>query len=186
MKLIWFPESIAGNGVCAGQTLPACRIAVETAIVRHGTPLFLPGWSENWSGATGVGVVIDRLGRHIDTRFAHRYYSHLVIAVKAYPDNEVYHSPDYADAVFSHDGSILVSKPIEPGEINRIEPALDMVNVEELTTRLDRAVAAASRAFTLHTGDIVIAGETGMLPLIPDTRLSFTVGDTPILTHKIK
>ncbi|MDE6542555.1 MAG: hypothetical protein K2K76_01175, partial [Muribaculaceae bacterium] len=159
MKLIWFPESISGTSVSLQQTLPACRLAVETAIVRHGTPLFLPGWSESWSGVTGVGVVIDRLGRHIDPRFAHRYYSHIVIAVKARPDDEKYLAPEYADAVFSHDGSILVSKPIELGEIAVIEPALDFGNIEELTGKLDKAVAAASRAFTLHTGDVVIAGE---------------------------
>ena len=186
MKLIWFPENIVGAGIFEEKTLPTCRLAVETAIVRHGTPLFLPGWSESWSGVIGVGVVIDRLGRHIDTRFAHRYYSHIVIAVKARPDNEMYLTPEYADAVFSHDGSILVSKPIELGDIAVIKPAVDFRSIDDLSGKLDHAVGAASRAFTLHTGDVVIAGELGTLPLMPDTRLSFAIGETPILSHKIK
>ena len=114
MKLIWFPESISGTCVSLQQTLPACRLAVETAIVRHGTPLFLPGWSENWSGVTGVGVVIDRLGRHIDPRFAHRYYSHIVVAVKARPDDEKYpYTFDKWDCNTSHETT-------SHGAINRV------------------------------------------------------------------
>ncbi len=186
MKLIWFPKSFAGAGASFEKALPACRLAVETAIVRHDTPLFLPGWSENWSGVIGIGVVIERLGRHIDSRFAHRYYSQVVIAVKARPDNEEYLLPEYADAMFSHDGSILVSKPVAPDDLARIDPPVQVGSMEYLIERLDKAVAAASRAFTLHTGDVVIAGEVDIIPLVPDTRLSFTLGETTILTHKIK
>lgn len=188
MKLIWFPEKIGSCADRDNDALPSCRLAVETAVVRHGTPLFLPGWSDAWRGKVGIGVIVDRLGRHIDRRFAGRYYGRAVLAVKAMPENQAYCAPAYADALFSLDGSILVSSPFELSETSAAFEAVGASSCAgtDLAQAFDAAVAMASRAFTLHTGDVIIAGEITDVPLVAETRLTFSIGDTTILTHKIK
>ena len=109
MKLLWFPEKISSDIKCDSVKLPTCRLAAETAVVRHGTPLFLPGWSNEWNGFVGIGVAIERLGRHIDERFAHRYYSQTVVAVKALPAGMSMDGAERcSDAMFSLDGSIVL------------------------------------------------------------------------------
>lgn len=186
MKLLWFPEN-PGSRVNSGQEcLPTCRLAVETAIVRRGTPLFLPGWCDAWSGIVGIGVVVERLGRHIDERFAGRYYSLAVLAVKAVPKDLGNVGRECSDALFSLDGSVLVSAPFALSDISKVCDAAGIcLNVDSAEV-FDSAVSSASRAFTLHTGDIVIAGEACALPLVPDTRLELCVDDCAILSHKIK
>lgn len=186
MKLIWFPAEIDKVAAMTETAIPACRLAVETAIVRHGTPLFLPDWSESWHGIVGVGVVIDRLGRHIDNKFASRYYSRFVIAVKAVPDDVRFLSQEYADPVFSHDGSILISKPVEPECFGQLNESLTLPGEKEIRQLFDKTVAAASRAFTLHTGDIVIASDISHVSLEPETRITISLGEDTILSHKIK
>jgi hypothetical protein len=188
MKLLWFPEKISSDIKCDSVKLPTCRLAAETAVVRHGTPLFLPGWSNEWNGFVGIGVAIERLGRHIDERFAHRYYSQTVVAVKALPAGMSMDGAERcSDAMFSLDGSIVVSSRIEMIDAALVCRSMDLhVSDADMMRRFDLAVSAASRAFTLHTGDMVIAGVCGEMPLVADTRFKISSGETVVISNKIK
>ena len=46
----------------------------ETAILRNGRTFYIPEHSKQMVGAMAIVVKIDRLGRSISTKFAHRYY----------------------------------------------------------------------------------------------------------------
>ena len=184
MKLIWFPEY--NTDTCKSAYLPECRLAVETALVRKGMPLFLPDWSEKWYGVIGTGVIINHLGRHIDERFAARYYSQAVLVVKAMPQESMYMSNKYSDALFSHDGSILVSKSFNVELTDDFLQSAAGVNIAGINSIFKSAVAAASRVFTLHTGDIIIIESAARKELIRDTRIILNAGEDIILNHKIK
>ena len=46
----------------------------DTAVLRHGRTFYIPERCSRLAGAMALVVRIDRIGRHITQRFAHRYY----------------------------------------------------------------------------------------------------------------
>ena len=62
---------------------PAClkaTLMTDSAVVRPGTPLFLPDFAVNWRLEIVPVAVISRLGKWIEPRFAHRYYTEVSLA----------------------------------------------------------------------------------------------------------
>ena len=67
---------------------PAClkaTLMTDSAVVRPGTPLFLPDFAVDWRLEIVPVAVISRLGKWIEPRFAHRYYTEVSLAARLVP-----------------------------------------------------------------------------------------------------
>ena len=53
----------------------------DTAIPQKGNPFFIPDFSETIHHEVEIVVRINRLGKHIDERFAHKYYSDIGLGI---------------------------------------------------------------------------------------------------------
>lgn len=185
-----------------GEPITDVAVIPETAIVRPGTPFFMPDWGGAWSMRLLRGVVVDRLGRCIASKFAYRYYNTLIVALQPYPLDETT-TAAAPSVVKAFDGSLLTAKmPQGCMQLNMKIFSLPRVDcearlIEDKSIRFDvkcreydEAVAYASNFFTLHTGDIVLVPSWHSLDvtLSADTRVLL---ETPgsgqvLLNHKIK
>lgn len=62
-------------------TAPVIFMKPDSAILKDGKPFFLPDFSEEIHYETEVVVRINRLGKNIAPRFAHRYYDALTVGI---------------------------------------------------------------------------------------------------------
>lgn len=62
-------------------TAPVIFMKPDSAILKDGKPFFIPDFSEEIHYETEVVVRINRLGKNIAPRFAHRYYDALTVGI---------------------------------------------------------------------------------------------------------
>ena len=60
---------------------PVVFMKPDTALLRNGNPFFVPDFSDRIEYETELVIKINRLGRNIAERFAHRYYDELTVGV---------------------------------------------------------------------------------------------------------
>ena len=53
----------------------------ESALIREGKPFFVPDFAERFEYETEIVVRINRLGKDVAERFAHRYYDELTVGI---------------------------------------------------------------------------------------------------------
>jgi len=60
---------------------PVLFMKPDTALLKDGKPFFMPDFSENMHYETELVVKINRLGKNIAERFAHRYYEEVTVGI---------------------------------------------------------------------------------------------------------
>lgn len=185
MKAIIVKQALANLG--GGYDIPVTRICADSAIGRDTMPLFVPDLPLGWHARVCPAFRISRLGKHISRRFALRY----VDAVTAVC---LLCAKDHA---FITSGlSAIIDNAVTTGHFTSWTPdtpSFDIIvnsttlPVDTSSISLAAAISGISTATTLKSGDLVIFEEPGIdLPLIPDSRITASIGSTPCLSLKIK
>ena len=60
---------------------PVVFIKPDTAILLKKQPFFIPDYSKNIQHEVEVIVKINRVGKYIETKFAHKYYDHIGLGI---------------------------------------------------------------------------------------------------------
>lgn len=142
------------------------------SILRPGKPFYLPDWSEQIDYEAEIVVMIDRVGKCIAERFAHRYYSRVSIGIdltardlqrKAIAKGE----PWTMSKAF--DNSAVIGEWVDkealgfPGEPLQLRLDCDGKTVQralssEMIHSIDKVIAYLSEQHTLKMGDIIFMG----------------------------
>lgn len=142
------------------------------SILRPGKPFYLPDWSQQIDYEAEIVVMIDRVGKYIAERFAHRYYTKVSIGIdltardlqrlavqmgnpwtmsKAFDNSAVI--GDWVD-------KRTLSYPEQPIELRldcdgqTVQRALS----SEMIHSIDKVIARLSEQHTLKMGDIIFMG----------------------------
>lgn len=84
MKIICIGRNYADHARELGNPLPTKPVFFmkpDTALVTNNKPFFYPGFSSNIHHEVEIVVKINRVGRNIATKFAHRYYNELGVGI---------------------------------------------------------------------------------------------------------
>lgn len=84
MKIICIGRNYADHARELGNPLPPKPVFFmkpDTALVTNNKPFFYPGFSSNIHHEVEIVVKINRVGRNIATKFAHRYYNELGVGI---------------------------------------------------------------------------------------------------------
>ena len=188
MKIISAPYNcLAGNNGGESAFLlqgPLLEALPDCALLRERWPFFVPDWDKRFVAHMQLAVRIDRLGKDIAERFAHRYYGQVTAAVR-------FCSADHPAVVF--DGCVATGKWTPPQDQTRLRLEIDGHTVqtgegEQMAFGIDRLIAHASRFLTLKTGDIILCGPCsaeGTL-LREGQTLTAWLNDEPLLHMRIK
>ena len=151
---------------------PVVFLKPDTAVLLKKHPFFIPEHSNNIHHEIELVVKINRLGKHIETRFAHKYYNEIALGIDftardVQDDCKKKGLPWEKAKAF--DGSAAVSNFFSleslKKEINNIDFYLDINgkkvqegNTKQMLFSVDQLISYVSKYFTLKTGDLIFTG----------------------------
>jgi len=172
----------------------------ESALLLDNKPFFYPDFSTDIQYETEIVVKIDRLGKNIAQKFAHRYYSEITVGIDFTARDlqkrckEKGHPWEIAKS-FDNSAPIgrMVSKTAFP-DIQNINFHLDIngVTVQQGNTQnmifsVDQIIAHATQFFTIKTGDLIFTGTPhGVGPVKIGDHLQAYLEDDLVLDFKVK
>lgn len=150
---------------------PVVFMKPDSSLLRNNDPFYLPDFAQSFHHEVELVFKINRLGKNIEERFAHRYYSEVALGID-------FTARDLQDDLRSKglpwekckafDGSAVLSQfvPISKyADIKNLQFKL-LVNGETRQTgnsdamifNIDQIIAHLSKYFTLKIGDLIYTG----------------------------
>ena len=181
-------------------TEPVIFMKADSSLLKRGSPFFIPDFSDAIDYEVEVVVKINRLGKNIEERFAHRYYEDITVGIDFTARDLQYQLRKEAlpwEISKAFDNSAAVGDFIpktEVADINRINFRLDKNgntvqcdNTQNMLFSIDRIIAYVSRFFTLKIGDLIFTGTpSGIGPVHINDRLEAYMEGKKLLDLKIK
>ncbi|MCC8143988.1 MAG: fumarylacetoacetate hydrolase family protein [Tannerellaceae bacterium] len=179
---------------------PTIFMKLDSSLLKDGKPFFIPDFSSEIHYETEIVVKIDRLGKNIAERFAHRYYSEITVGIDFTARNlqsrlRQQGLPWELSKAFDHSAVIGSFVPLkEVGRITNIPFRLDINgstvqagNTADMLFPVDKIIAYVSRFFTLKIGDLIYTGTpAGVGPVKIGDHLQGFIGDRKLLDFSVR
>jgi 2-keto-4-pentenoate hydratase/2-oxohepta-3-ene-1,7-dioic acid hydratase in catechol pathway len=153
-------------------TEPVFFLKPDTALHRNNDPFYLPDFSENLHYELELVVRINRVGKCIEERFAHRYYNEVGLGVD-FTARDLQHKQSEAGLPWEVAKAFDHSAAISP-EFFPIETIDDIQNLNfrcdlngqpvqygatsDMIFTIDRLISYVSQFVTLKIGDLLFTG----------------------------
>ena len=167
------------NGAAALPEAPVIFMKPDSAILKGGKPFFIPDFAEHFDYEAELVVRINKLGKNIAPRFAHRYYDAVTVGVDitARDMQERFRREGLPwELCKGFDGSAVL------GDFVRVDRFAHMQNIRfrldvdgntvqqghtaDMLFGVDQLVSYVSQFFMLKTGDLLFTGTpVGVGPL---------------------
>ena len=181
-------------------TDPVVFLKPDTSILLKKQPFFIPDFSDEIHHEVEILVKINKIGKHIDRKFAHTYYDEIGLGIdftardlqkqlkeKGLPWEKA-KSFDGAAVV----GNFLLKKTLT--SIDDLDFSLEnngeivqKGNTALMLWKIDELIAYVSKYFTLKIGDIIFTGTpSGVAKVKPNDTLTGYIEETEVFSIKIK
>ena len=174
MKIICIGRNYANHAIELGNTIssePVFFLKPDTAISPKGHPFFIPDFSRNVHYEVELVIKINRLGKHIQESFAHKYYQEIGLGIDFTArdvQEEVKAKGLPWEKAKGFDGSAVISRSFIPKEeldLNNIDFTLEkngdtvqVGNSKDMLFNFDKIIAYISQFYTLKIGDLIYTG----------------------------
>ncbi|MBQ4380707.1 MAG: fumarylacetoacetate hydrolase family protein [Bacteroidaceae bacterium] len=173
----------------------------DSAIIQPGKPFFVPDFAERFDYETEIVVRINRAGKDISQRFAHRYYDEVTVGIDFTArdlQTKLRNGGLPWELCKGFDGSAGIGKFIKVadigGDVQNIDFHLEKngTTVQSGNTRnmiftIDSLISYVSRFFMLKTGDLLFTGTPfGVGPVNEGDILDGYIGEHHLLHLRIK
>lgn len=179
---------------------PVIFMKPESAQLINGKPFFIPDFSNEVHYETEMVIKINRLGRYIEERFAHRYYDELTVGIDFTARDLQRNLKEKGlpwEIAKGFDGSAAMGRFISKQEFESIQNInfhldINSKTVQEGNTRnmifsVDKIIAYVSQFFTLKIGDIIFTGTpAGVGPVKIDDHLEGYLENKKLLNFNVK
>ena len=180
---------------------PTIFLKPDSALLKDSKPFFIPDFTSEMHYETEIVVKIDRLGKNIAAKFAHRYYSEITVGIdftardlqRKLRDGGM---PWEISKAFDSSAAIGDFFPLETlnRDINNVPFHLDIngARVQEGNTRdmifkVDEIIEYVSRFFTLKIGDLIYTGTpAGVGKVEINDHLQGFVGEQKVLDFFVR
>jgi 2-keto-4-pentenoate hydratase/2-oxohepta-3-ene-1,7-dioic acid hydratase in catechol pathway len=152
-------------------TEPVIFIKPDSAILLHQHPFVIPEFSQEIHHELELIVKINKVGKHIDTKFAHKYYDEISIGIDFTArdlQNELKSKGLPWEKAKSFDGSAVIGEFIHKKQFNSLEnirfeltnntKTVQRGNTNNMLWNIDELISCISQYFTLKIGDIIFTG----------------------------
>lgn len=179
---------------------PVFFLKPDSAILKSNKDFFLPPWSEDIQYETEIVYRINRLGKYIQKKYAHRYYDGVGIGFDLTArdlQNKCRQEGLPWEICKGFDGSAVISDfyPIEEiSNQNNIDfhlvkngEIVQKGNSSDMLFNIDDIIAYVSQFMTLKIGDLIFTGTPlGVGKLNIGDELVAYLGDKEMIRTKIK
>jgi 2-keto-4-pentenoate hydratase/2-oxohepta-3-ene-1,7-dioic acid hydratase in catechol pathway len=179
---------------------PVIFLKPDTALLSNNQDFYLPDFSNDIHYEAEVVVKINKAGKHIDEKFAHRYYDSVSVGVDftARDLQSMLKAKGLPwERAKAFDGSAVIGSflPLEDvGNIADLNFSMDLngqkvqsANTSEMVFSVDKVIAFVSRFITLKTGDLIYTGTPqGVGKVNVGDHLIGYLGNKELFNFKVK
>ncbi|REG87638.1 fumarylacetoacetate hydrolase family protein [Winogradskyella sediminis] len=181
-------------------TDPVVFLKPDTAILLKKQPFFIPDFSEDIHYEVEVLVKINKVGKYIDKKFAHKYYDQIGLGIDFTARDlqaQLKAKGLPWEKAKAFDGAAVIGKWLPKTSfqnINQInfslkqnEEVVQSGNTELMLWKIDELIEYVSKYFTLKIGDIIFTGTpAGVGKVFVEDRLTGYLEDEEMFSIKIK
>jgi acylpyruvate hydrolase len=174
MKILCIGRNYAKHAQELGNTLPTeplFFLKPETAIQPKGHPFFIPHFSNDIHYEVELVVKINNTGKHIEEKFAHKYYSEIGLGID-FTARDIQQECKAKglpwEKAKGFDGSAQISSTfIEKSDLeldnitfslNKNGKQVQLGNSSEMIFKFDKIIAYLSKFYSLKIGDLIFTG----------------------------
>lgn len=181
-------------------TDPVVFMKPDTSILLKKQPFFIPDFSDDVHHEVEVLVKITRIGKHIDRKFAHKYYDQIGLGIDFTARDLQKKLKEKGlpwEKAKAFDGAAVIGKFVDKEKfenINAINFSLknnDILvqkgNTGLMLWKIDALIEYISKYFTLKIGDVIFTGTpSGVAKIQPNDVLTGFLEDEENFKIKIK
>ncbi|MDP4663368.1 MAG: fumarylacetoacetate hydrolase family protein [Salibacteraceae bacterium] len=181
-------------------TEPVFFMKPDTALLKPKQAFFLPDFSKEVHHELELVVRINRLGKNIEERFAHRYYNEIGLGIDFTARDLQQQCKEKGlpwEKAKAFDGSAPLGDFIpvtDKTELNNLKLELklngttkQLGNTKDMIFSIDKIIAYISQFMTLKIGDLIFTGTpAGVGPVAENDLLEGFLNDQQLLTLRIK
>ncbi|MAM22224.1 fumarylacetoacetate hydrolase family protein [Croceibacter atlanticus] len=182
-------------------TDPVVFLKPDTAILLKKQPFFIPDFSSDVHYEVEVLVKINRIGKHIEKEFAHKYYDEIGLGIDFTARDLQKKLKEKGlpwEKAKSFDGAAVIGdtwiNKSEIEDINNLNFTLEKNaqvvqkgNTSLMLWKIDELIEYVSKYFTLKIGDVIFTGTpSGVGKVNPEDKLKGFIEDKQIFNIKIK
>ena len=179
---------------------PVLFLKPETAILLKKQPFFIPDFSNDIHYELEVVVKINKLGKHIQAKFAHKYYSEITVGIDFTArdlQSELKKAGLPWERAKGFDGSAMVGNFVSKSNFNNLQnvdfkldkngKTVQIGNTKDMLFTIDQIIEEASKYFTLKIGDLIFTGTpAGVGPVAANDQLEGYLGTEKLFSLNVK
>ena len=179
---------------------PVIFMKPDTAILPKQFPFVIPEFSDDVHHEVELLVKINKVGKYIDAKFAHKYYSEIGLGIDFTArdlQNKLKEKGLPWEKAKAFDGSAVISDFLSIKEFSSLEninfelrnntQVVQRGNANQMLWKIDEIIAYVSQYFTLKKGDIIFTGTpSGVAKVSPNDFLEGFIEDKLMFKIQVK
>jgi len=179
---------------------PVVFMKPDSAILQSDKPFFIPEFTDNVHHELEIVIKINKVGKHIQKKFAHKYYNSITVGIDFTArdlQSQLKEKGLPWEKAKAFDGSAPIGKFISVDKFSNIQDInfrlekngkiVQVGNTNEMLFSIDSLIEQISKYFTLKIGDLIFTGTpAGVGKVEVGDRLEAFIGTDLLLKTHIK
>jgi len=181
-------------------TNPVVFLKPDTAILLKKQPFFIPDFSEDVHHEVEILVKINKVGKHIDKKFAHKYYDEIGLGIDFTArdlQSQLKAKGLPWEKAKAFDGAAVIGKWLPKSKFEDVdniqfklfknEELVQDGNTNLMLWKIDELIEYVSKYFTLKIGDIIFTGTpSGVGKVIVNDKLKGYIENEEMFSITVK
>jgi 2-keto-4-pentenoate hydratase/2-oxohepta-3-ene-1,7-dioic acid hydratase in catechol pathway len=181
-------------------TDPVVFLKPDTAILLKKQPFFIPDFSNDVHHEVEVLVKINRVGKYIDKKFAHKYYDQIGLGIDFTArdlQSELKSKGLPWEKAKAFDGAAVVGNWLPKSKFENVndinfslhknDELVQQGNTSLMLWKIDELIEYVSKYFTLKIGDIIFTGTpAGVGKVVANDKLKGFIEDEQLFSIHVK
>jgi 2-keto-4-pentenoate hydratase/2-oxohepta-3-ene-1,7-dioic acid hydratase in catechol pathway len=179
---------------------PVIFMKPDTAILPKQFPFVLPEFSNDVHHEVEILVKINKVGKYIDAKFAHKYYDEIGLGIDFTARDLQAKLKEKGlpwEKAKAFDGSAVIGDFLSKKDFSSLEninfelrnnaQVVQKGNTNQMLWNIDEIIAYVSQYFTLKTGDVIFTGTpAGVAKVSPDDVLEGFIENKQLFKIQVK
>ena len=179
---------------------PVLFMKADTSVILKNNPFIIPEFSNDIHYEVEVLVKINKIGKYIDRKFAHKYYDEIGLGIDFTArdlQSQLKEKGLPWEKAKAFDGSAMIGKFISKSgfssvdnlnfSLKRNDTVVQESNTSLMLWKIDELIEYISKYFTLKIGDIIFTGTpSGVGKVAPNDILVGSIENQELFSLKVK
>ena len=179
---------------------PVVFLKPDTAILLKKQPFFIPDFSSDVHHEVEILVKINKVGKHIDKKFAHKYYEEIGLGIDFTARDlqaELKGKGLPWEKAKAFDGAAVIGKLLPKNKVKDVnnlkfslhknDEVVQQGNTNLMLWKIDELIEYVSKYFTLKIGDVIFTGTpAGVGRVIANDKLKGFIEDEELFSITVK